>query len=1047
MADKIKGITVEIGGDTTGLDNALKNVNNTSRSLSSELSQVQKLLKFDPNNAELLAQKQQLLNNQVEATSDKLNTLKSVQAQVQAQFDAGDLGEDKYRAFQREIANTEITLRNTQTALSNMGNEQTAVKQKTQDLKNVFAITETTLESYTDLLGNRLVNAIKNGTATSGQLQQAFNKIGTAATGSQTGVKELQAQIQRLDQGAADIAQLRTEFKQLGSAAEEAESAVKGVGSEMSSVIAGVAAGGGLAAAVTKALDVSSLDTKIDVSFNVPEESKASVLEAVNGVKSYGIDAQAALEAVRRQWSLNGDATDASNQKIVASASAIAASFDGIDLTELIQETNEMSGSLGMSQQEALGMTNALLKMGFPPEQLDIITEYGSQLSRAGYSAEEIQGIFAAGIETDSWNIDVLLDGVKEGRIVMAEFGSGVDETTTKLIEGTTISAQQLQAWGKDVAAGGAAGKTAMTEVTTALMGIEDETKRNQVGVKLFGTLWEENGDKIGQTILGASDKTVDLKNNNDQLNDSVSRLNEDPQVRLNKALTDMQTALTPLLSVIAEAVAKVADWAARNPELAATIAAIVAVVGTIIGLVTALTPLIMSLTVAAGGLNIAMLPITGTILAVIAAITAIIAIGVLLYKNWDEITAAGKKLNDKIEEFFKNIAKVIDEKITEAKEAIVKQWTEALDKTKEKIEEMKTKVKETFENMLTGIKEKTESIKQTISDKFTESKEKVLEIMQNIKTDLQEKWESIKIFLQETIENILRNITEKTESIKQTISNKFTETKDKVFEIMQNIKADLQAKWESIKTDIQEKATNIVTTIRTKFEEFKNAIQEKMQAAYAKIQEIWATVRSFFNGISLTEIGRKIINTLITGFANMAGNLRSKASDLFNNVKSFFNGVSLYDIGRKIIQGLINGIGSMASALWAKATSLASGIGRKIKDALKVKSPSRVTMEIGEYTGEGLIEGLDHTVAKVKAMAAKLAGAAVPSTGGYMTEAQAAFLNKNRSRVATGIKTGLAAAAQNKSYVVNLHSPKALDVREAIKLFQRTVNKMSLMW
>ena len=989
MADKIKGITVEIGGDTTGLDSALKGVNNTSRSLTAELTQVQRLLKFDPNNAELLAQKQQLLNQQVENTSDKLNTLKSVQAKVQQQFEAGDLGADQYRAFQREIANTEITLRNTQAALSNMANEQTAVAAKTKQLESAFSITQTTLEDFTQVLGTRLVSAIREGTATSGQLQQAFNRIGTAATGSQQGVRELQAQIGRLDSGAADIGQLRTEFQQLGEAANEAESEVKGVGSEIGNVIAGVAAGGGLAAAVSKALDVSSLNTKIDVSFNVPEESKGAVLEAVNGVKAYGVDAQAALEAVRRQWALNGDATDASNQKVIASASAIATSFDGIDLTELIQESNEMAGSLGMTQEEALGMTNTLLKMGFPPEQLDIMSEYGSQLSRAGYSAEEIQGIFAAGIETDSWNIDVLLDGVKEGRIRMTEFGAGVDETTAKLIEGTGISASKLQEWGAAVGQGGEAGKTAMSDVATAVLGIDDATKRNQVGVKLFGTLWEENGDKIGQTILGATEKTGDLKANNDALNQSVASLNEDPQVRLNKALAAMQTALMPLLSTIAEAVAKVADWAAKNPELAATITAVVTAIGIIIGLVVALTPAIMALTGAAGALNIAMLPITGTVLAVVAAIAAIIAIGVLLYKNWDEITAAGEKLNAKVEEFFSNIAKAITEKIDEAETAIKTGWDNIVNKTIETVTEMENKVKETFTNIVNATKENWENFKQTISDKITESK-------------------------------------------------------DKISETMQNILSDLQEKWQTIKTNIQDRLIDIANTIKTKFQEFKDNIQNKMNEAYDRIKAIWDTVVSFFKGISLVQIGKDIINTLITGIGDMAGSLRSKAESLWGNAKSFFEGVSLYNIGRDIIQGLINGVGSMARALWDKATSLATGIGQKIKDALKAKSPSRVTMALGEYAGQGLIEGLDHTIRGVQSMANKLGKAAIPNT--YMTESQAAFLNKSK---AGALRTGASAitAAPNKSYVVNLHSPKALDLREATKLFQRTLNRMALMW
>ena len=68
MANNIKGLTVEIGGDTTKLDKALESVNKTSRDLSSELGQVNRLLKMDPGNADLLAQKQKILAEAVENT-------------------------------------------------------------------------------------------------------------------------------------------------------------------------------------------------------------------------------------------------------------------------------------------------------------------------------------------------------------------------------------------------------------------------------------------------------------------------------------------------------------------------------------------------------------------------------------------------------------------------------------------------------------------------------------------------------------------------------------------------------------------------------------------------------------------------------------------------------------------------------------------------------------------------------------------------------------------------------------------------------------------
>lgn len=114
MASRIKGITVEIGGDTTGLDKALKQVNSTIRTTQSSLRDVNRLLKLDPKNTELLAQKQKMLKNAITATKEKLDTLKTAQEQAKAQLESGDLGQNKYDALQREIVETEQKLKGLQ---------------------------------------------------------------------------------------------------------------------------------------------------------------------------------------------------------------------------------------------------------------------------------------------------------------------------------------------------------------------------------------------------------------------------------------------------------------------------------------------------------------------------------------------------------------------------------------------------------------------------------------------------------------------------------------------------------------------------------------------------------------------------------------------------------------------------------------------------------------------------------------------------------------------------------------------------------------------
>lgn len=116
---RIKGITVEIGGDTTGLDKALKNVNSTIKSTQTQLKDVNKLLKLDPANTNLVTQKQKLLKDAISATKEKLDALKTAQEQAKQQLENGTLGQDKYDALQREIIETEQELQRLQKEASN----------------------------------------------------------------------------------------------------------------------------------------------------------------------------------------------------------------------------------------------------------------------------------------------------------------------------------------------------------------------------------------------------------------------------------------------------------------------------------------------------------------------------------------------------------------------------------------------------------------------------------------------------------------------------------------------------------------------------------------------------------------------------------------------------------------------------------------------------------------------------------------------------------------------------------------------------------------
>lgn len=184
MANRIKGITVEIGGDTTGLDKALKSVNTSIKSTQSALKDVNRLLKLDPSNTELLSQKQRLLKDAIGATKEKLDSLKAAQEQAKQQLENGELGQDKYDALQREIVETEEELRRlqqeaatTSTALSKID----VAGQKMEAVGNSIAGAGKKMMGITTVIGGVGVAAVK----TAADFDSAMSQV--AAVSGATG--------------------------------------------------------------------------------------------------------------------------------------------------------------------------------------------------------------------------------------------------------------------------------------------------------------------------------------------------------------------------------------------------------------------------------------------------------------------------------------------------------------------------------------------------------------------------------------------------------------------------------------------------------------------------------------------------------------------------------------------------------------------------------------------------------------------------------------------------------------------------------------------
>ncbi|ANV70837.1 DUF2207 domain-containing protein [Bacillus thuringiensis] len=790
---KIKGITIEIGGNTQPLQNALKDVNKQSDSLTKELKDIERLLKFNPGNVEALAQKQQLLTQQIEKTTQKLDKLKEAEQQVQEQFQNGKISEEQYRAFRREIEFTQGSLDGLKNKLGNMKAEQENVASSTRQLETLFSATGKSVDDFASALGNRLVNAIKSGSATSRQLEQAIGLIGREALGTEADIEKLQRALRSVDAGNS-IQQVQNELRDLQQEAGRTEKKFEGLKVGLENVIGGLAAGGGIATAVEKALDMSKLKTKIDISFDVPESSKKSVEEAIRGVTAYGVDAEESLAGVRRQWALNKDISDEANASIVKGAATIAQSYDGIDFTELIQETYEIGNELGITQDSALGMVDALLKMGFPPEQLDIIAEYGSQLTRAGFKAEEVQAIMEAGVETGSWNIDNLLDGLKEGRIQLTEFAQGADKALKEALDGSGIATEQIEKWGASVAKGGRDGAAAMVEVAKAIDGIEDPVKKNQVGVKVLATMFEDQGQNLTNTLIEASKKTKDLQQNQDNLNESVKKLDANPAVKFQKAMGDLQMALEPILGVIADVVASIADWISNNPELAATLAAVATAIGVISGALMAIAPIVVSVM---GVFEIGAAAALGIVAIVPIIIAAIVALGVAIYKNWDDIKNWTIEAWDSIKEYLVELWDGISQSCSEA-------WSSFL----EAMHEFFDPIGQFFSDLWEGVKQACSDAWNSTVEFFSEAWSSFIEMMHIFFDPIGEFFSSLWSGIVETASSWWSSLVETASELWGTLTQAWQETWDTILTVLDPIisavSTVLEAGWLLIQAGVQ---------------------------------------------------------------------------------------------------------------------------------------------------------------------------------------------------------------------------------------------------
>lgn len=866
MANRIKGITVEIGGDTTGLDKALKSVNSSISKTQSALNDVNRLLKLDPSNTTLVAQKQQLLSQAVEETSKKLEALEDAQEQVEAAFKNGDMGQDKYMAFQREVEETKKKLTQYKSELSGLEIEQTSLATNLTRLQKLFDATGTEVDDYSDVLGSKLTSAIRSGSANSEQLRTAFAKIGKAATGGKADIKQLTDAVDTVDDGQA-IKNLIIELKKAGDAADDTAEDISEI-AEVTKGAALVEAAETFSAvgekieqigesAYTAYTEAENAITKVNAYFGetgAEAEKSASVIKNVYG-SGVGDSMDSVANAVLMVKKNLGDLSETDLTNITQQAITLDEVY-GIDMNETLRGVNALMQQYGLTAQEAMdyivkGTQNGLDKTN---ELGDNLAEYSGKFSQAGYSASEYFQLLDNGLKNGAYNLDKVNDAINEvtTRLADGTIGDSIGSFSTKTQELFT-------SWQN----GGATQKDVIDSIVADIANCENQQEALNMAALAFGTMAEDGNLKfitsltsVGSaydSVTGSAEGMFDATTTPMQQMESNTRKLQQSLVPLGEKMAELANTILPPLTAV---ISKIGEWFGKLPG---PVQNFTIILGALMAVFVALVPVIAALAVSVGALNVSLWPI----LAIIAAVAAAIAVVIAVFQNWGTIT-----------EWFGNLWTTICTGIGTAIESL-KTWFMGLWTHIQTVWDGICNVIQTAFMLIGSIIEGAIQI-ITLPYRF---------IWENCKEIVMSVWESIKSFVSTAIESIKNVITTIMTAIQTVISTIWTAISTKVSGVLNTIKTVVTTVFNAIKSVV----TNIWNGIKSIISTVVDGVKTKVTTVFNSVKN---TVSSVFNGIKST--ATTIWNGIKSAILTPIEAAKEKIKGIVDSIKGFFNNMKI---------------------------------------------------------------------------------------------------------------------------------------------------------
>lgn len=872
MAGNIKGIKIEIDGDTQPLQKALKNVNKAATDASQELRQIDKALKFDTGNVTLLTQKQEVLQKQVSTTKEKLETLRQAQSQVEQQFKNGDIGADQYRAFQREVEVTQNVLKGYEGKLANVNQALTENGSATQNNKNQLkelqneqkqlasenervvssfklqesqlganaseadklALAEKRIGAQSDIVARQIENLEKQLALTKqeyGENSAEANKMETQLNQAKTAYSNLSQEMSNLGNAGKQAsgtlsetnnllkAELLNQFSEklsdisqkLVDFGKSALEAFRQVDEGMDTIVTKTGAGG-------KALeDMQKIANDIATALPTDFSTVGNVVGEVNTqFKLTGDALKNASEDIIKFAEING--SDVTNATIQSKQAIEAYGFSVDDLSKVLDSTTFVAQETGVSVDD-------LMKKA---------TDGAPQIKLLGLSFEEAVTLIGQ-LEQHGVDSSAALSGLTKAAGAYAKKGKSMTEGLKETIDSIKNSKSETEALSIAMEIFGAKKAPQMV----------DAIKRGALSFEELGYTAEVSGGLVSSTFESTLDPIDKFKTAQNSVTLAMSEVGA--------AIAEV---LAPVFEMLGNIVKGLAEWFSSLPG---PIKEFVVVMGTVVAIVGVIVPIFLTLQAAATALEIsigamitAALPIIGTALAIAAAVAGVI---IVLKYLWET------------NEGFREVVTTV--------------WNAILEVINAVVSEISNFVMSIFGTVVAWWTENQELIRASAETVWNAIYTVISTILDILGPLLQAGWDNIQLI-----------ITTAWEIIKTVVETAINVVLGIIQAVMQIINGDWSGAWETIKGVFSTVWQAIQSIVQTIFSAIQSYISNVLNGISGTVSNIWNaikdTVSNVLNGISgtVSSVWEGIKST-ISGAINGAKNAVSSAIEA---IKGLFN-------------------------------------------------------------------------------------------------------------------------------------------------------------